>query len=176
MPGKSCFHLLWLSLPLATLWLLPSVTYVSLQVSLPNLANTPFQARMIQEIARQGFLPFSDFVSSTKPFNAPMGALIVHFIPSFLVITIPSGHIYSLILDIEGFPAQFFAIAIASGLIWLRFKRPDLHRPYKAWLSVVCVRIALSAALIVAPFVPRRGLNWRQHLSQVSYAFVGTTV
>ena len=131
---------------------------------------------MIQEIARQGFLPFSDFISSTKPFHAPMGALIVHFIPSFLVITIPSGQIYSLILDIEGFPAQFFSIAIASGLIWLRFNRPDLQRPYRAWLSVVCVRIALAVALIVAPFVPRRGLSWRQHLSQVSYAFVGTTV
>ena len=131
---------------------------------------------MIQEIARQGFLPFSSFVSSTKPFNAPMGALIVHFIPSFLVVTLPTGNIYSLILNIEGFPAQFFAIAIALGLILLRYWRPDLHRPYKAWLSVVAIRIALAFALIVAPFVPGQGTGWREHLSNVSYAFVGTVV
>lgn len=131
---------------------------------------------MIQEIARQGFLPFSSFISSTKPFHAPAGALLVHFIPSFLVLTIPSGNIYSLILDIEGFPAQFFAIATCLGLIWLRYKRPDLRRPYKAWLSVVWLRIAIAVALIVAPFVPRHGLTWREHLSQVSYAFVGTTM
>lgn len=105
-----------------------------------------------------------------------MGAFIIHFIPSFLVIILPSGNIYSLILDIEGFPAQFFAIAISLGLIWLRLKRPDLHRPYKAWLSAVWLRIALSTALIVAPFVPRQQLSWKEHLAQVSYAFVGTTV
>ena len=130
---------------------------------------------MIQEIARSGFLPFSSFISSTKPFNAPAGALLVHFIPSFLVLTVPSGNIYSLILDIEGFPAQFFSIAIALGLIWLRVKRPDLRRPYKAWLSAVWLRIALSTALIIAPFTGR-GLNLRQHLEQVSYAFVGTAM
>lgn len=132
---------------------------------------------MIQEIARRDLLPFGgEIVSSSKPFGAPMGALLVHYIPSLLVITLPAGQIYSFILDVEGFPAQFFALASSFGLIWLRFKRPDLHRPYKAWLPVVGIRIALSISLIAAPFVPRNGLDWRQHLSDVSYAFVGTTV
>lgn len=135
---------------------------------------------MVQEIARQGVLPFPDsisrFISSSKPFQAPMGALITHFIPSFLVICLPAGNIYSFILDVEGFPAQFFALAGSFGLIWLRFKRPDLRRPYKAWLSAVWLRIALSVALVIAPFVPRKTMSWREHLEQVSYAFVGTTM
>jgi hypothetical protein len=102
-----------------------------------------------------------------------MGGLIVHYIPSLLVITIPSGNVYSFILNVEGYPTQFFSLAGSIGLIWLRFKRPDLHRPYKAFLPPVGLRIALSVALLAAPFVPQQGLGWREHLSQVSYALVG---
>ncbi|KAL9096524.1 MAG: hypothetical protein Q9165_001521 [Trypethelium subeluteriae] len=133
-------------------------------------------ARMIQEIARQGFLPFSRIISSSKPFGAPMGALVTHFVPSLLVICIPAGNIYSFILDVEGYPAQFYALAGSFGLIWLRYRRPDLHRPYKAYLSAVWLRIALSVALLIAPFVPRKSVDWKQHLSDVSYAFVGTAI
>ncbi|PMD12919.1 hypothetical protein NA56DRAFT_449774 [Hyaloscypha hepaticicola] len=74
-------------------------------------------ARVVQEIARQGFLPFSQFITSSKPFGAPTGALITHYIPSFLVIIIPAAHIYSFILDVEGYPGQFFSIASSVGLI-----------------------------------------------------------
>ncbi|KAF1808361.1 amino acid transporter [Eremomyces bilateralis CBS 781.70] len=133
-------------------------------------------ARVVQEIARQGFLPFSQFISSSKPFGAPMGALITHYIPSFLVIIIPATNIYSFILDVEGYPGQFFAIAGSVGLIWLRFKMPDLRRPYKAFLPAVGFQIVHSISVIFAPFIPREGLNWRQHLSAVSYAFVGTAI
>ena len=134
------------------------------------------QARVVQEIARQGFLPFSQFISSSKPLGAPMGALITHYIPSFLVISIPAANIYSFILDVEGYPGQFFSIAGSVGLIWLRYKRPDLNRPYKAFLPAVAFQVVHSVAVLFGPFVPREGLNWRQHLSEVSYAFVGTAM
>ncbi|KAK3671635.1 low-affinity methionine permease [Recurvomyces mirabilis] len=133
-------------------------------------------ARMIQEIARQGFLPFQATLASIKPFNAPMGALITHFIPSLLVITIPTGDVYSFILEVEGYPAQFFTLASSFGLLWLRAEMPDLRRPYRAFIPAVWLRIALSFALLAAPFVPRSGSTWRQHLSSVSYAFVGTSI
>jgi hypothetical protein len=105
-----------------------------------------------------------------------MGALITHYIPSFLVISIPAANIYSFILDVEGYPGTFFSIAGSVGLIWLRYRRPDLKRPYKAFLPAVAFQIAHSIAVIFAPFVPREGLNWKQHLSAVSYAFVGTAM
>ncbi|KAL7817120.1 amino acid permease domain-containing protein [Trichoderma gracile] len=112
-------------------------------------------ARLKQEIARQGFLPFSDILASTKPFNSPFGGLIVNFIPSFLVIVLPpTTESYSFILEVEGYPGQVFTLAMGVGLVWLRFKRPDIRRPYKAWLPAVILRILLSIALLAAPFFP----------------------
>ncbi|KAK3377441.1 amino acid permease-domain-containing protein [Podospora didyma] len=120
-------------------------------------------ARLNQEIARQGFLPFGDFLSSSRPFGAPLGGLIVHYIPSVVVISIPAQNIYSFILNVEGYPAQFFVLATSFGLIWLRTERPDLKRPYKAFLPAVWFRILLSLALIVAPFVPHEGESGSDH-------------
>lgn len=131
------------------------------------------QARLTQEIARQGFLPYSHLFSSSKQFNSPLGGPIIHYIPSVLVLTIPAKNVYSFILEVEGYPGQFFALATSFGLILLRKKRPDLERTYKAFLPVVWIRILLSIALIAAPMIPKKGVTWKQHLETISYAFVG---
>ncbi|CAM1503161.1 Fc.00g079370.m01.CDS01 [Cosmosporella sp. VM-42] len=113
------------------------------------------QARIKQEIARQGLLPFADLLSSTKPFNSPLGGFMLNYIPSFLVIVLPpSAGVYSFILEVEGYSGQIFSLAVACGLIYLRFKRPDLQRPFQAWLSAVWVKITLGVALLAAPFFP----------------------
>jgi len=132
------------------------------------------QARLNQEIARQGFLPFSKILSSSRPFNAPMGGLVVHFIPSLLVITLPpSKDIYSFILNVEGYPAQFFSIALSIGVIWLRFKRPDLKRPYKAWIPGIAIKLLLSLTLLASPFFPPSTASNKSRIFQAAYAFVG---
>ncbi|KAG7100639.1 Low-affinity methionine permease like protein [Verticillium longisporum] len=134
------------------------------------------QARLKQEIARQGFLPFSEILSTTRPYNSPIGGLAVHFVPSLLVITLPpSREVYSFILEVEGYPGQFFSLAVASGLVWLRFKRPDLKRPFKVWLPAVMLKICLSLSLLAAPFFPppnRRG----GELFYATYAIVGVSI
>jgi hypothetical protein len=100
----------------------------------------------------------------------------VHYIPSLFVILIPVKDVYSFILDIEGYPTQFFALALSTGILLLRSKRPDLSRPYKASLIAVWLRIALCLALIAAPFVPEKGATWKSHIAKISYAFVGTSM
>ncbi|KAF5010137.1 hypothetical protein FDECE_3683 [Fusarium decemcellulare] len=110
-------------------------------------------ARMKQEIARQGFLPYSELLSSSRPFNSPLGGFFIHYIPSFLVMVLPpSGAIYSFILEIDGYAAQLIGLAAAVGLVKLRFERPDLKRPFKAWIPAVVVKIILGCALLAAPF------------------------
>ncbi|KAI3529388.1 methionine permease [Colletotrichum abscissum] len=133
-------------------------------------------ARTKQEIARQGFLPFSDILSSTKPFNSPLGGLFVHYIPSFLVITLPpSRDVYSFILEVEGYPGQILALAIAVGLLWLRIKRPDIKRPFKAFVPAVILRIGLSIALLAAPFFPP-DTKPPNGLFYATYAIIGVSI
>lgn len=80
---------------------------------------------------------------------------MINYIPSLLVITLPpSGEVYSFILEVEGYPAQMINFAVGIGLIWLRYKRPDLKRPFKAWSIAVALRLAFSLGLLVAPFFP----------------------
>jgi amino acid transporter len=52
-----------------------SLVCASLVLSVIFLTSS--QARVNQEIARQGFLPYGRFLSSSEPFGAPMGGLIV---------------------------------------------------------------------------------------------------
>ncbi|KAF9869893.1 methionine permease [Colletotrichum karsti] len=134
------------------------------------------QARVKQEIARQGFLPFSKTLSSTRPFNSPLGGLLVHYIPSFLVIVLPpTSEVYSFILEVEGYPGQFVALAVGTGLLWLRFKQPDLKRPFKAWLPAVVLRICLSFSLLAAPFFPPN-TKPTSGLFYATYAIVGVSI
>jgi len=100
--------------------------------------------------------------------------MLVTFIPTFLVIALPpSGDIYNFILDIEGYPGQFAALAGSFGLLWLRYKRSDLRRPFKAWLPAVWLRIAICLALIVAPFFPPKDGQSDVGFFYATYAIVG---
>ncbi|OAG09750.1 methionine permease [Paraphaeosphaeria sporulosa] len=155
-------------------------TVLPLAVALSGAGNvmvvTFALARLNQEIARQGFLPFSNILASTEPFNAPMGALIVHYIPSLLVIALPpSNEVYSFILEVEGYPGTIFALALSIGLLYLRQKRPDLKRPFRAWKIAPVFRIILSLALLAAPFFPPKekptGGIW-----YATYAVVGVSI
>jgi hypothetical protein len=107
-----------------------------------------------------------------------MGGFIVHYIPSLLVIVLPpSSDVYSFILEVEGYPGQVFALALSTGLLWLRYKRPDLKRPFKAWIGAVVLRVALSLALLAAPFFPpREKLGGQGELWYATYAVVGISM
>ncbi|KAH8816983.1 amino acid/polyamine transporter I [Xylogone sp. PMI_703] len=131
-------------------------------------------ARVNQEVARQGFLPWANILSSSRPFNTPLGGLIVHYIPSLLVIALPPpGDVYAFILDVEGYPGQFASLAISFGLLLLRRRRPDLKRPFRAWVPAVWLRILVSVALIGAPFVRPRDGKGDVSFFYATYAIVG---
>ncbi|KAJ0413458.1 amino acid permease-domain-containing protein [Aspergillus carlsbadensis] len=134
-------------------------------------------ARVNQEIARQGFLPWGDILSSSRPFGTPLWGLIVHYIPSLLVITLPpQGDVYNFILDVEGYPGTIFGLAVTGGLLLLRYREPNLFRPFKAWLPAVWLRILVSLALVVAPFVPPPNYRGDVEFFYATYAVVGGAV
>lgn len=128
-------------------------------------------------MARKGFLPFPELFASNAPFGSPFGGLVVHYIPSLLVIVLPpASSVYSFIADIEGYAGQFFALAIAIGLIVLRYREPDMYRPFRAWLPAVWLRIVLASFLILAPWFPPRGGASDVEYFYATYALVGLAV
>lgn len=133
-------------------------------------------ARLNQEIARTGLIPLSRLLSSTKSFGSPMGGLVLHYIPSVLVLTVPSGDVYSFILEVEGYAGQVITLALAVGLLWLRIKRADLYRPYKAFIPGVGVQMAVAVALLLPPFFPSEKQREKGWFGGAAYAVVGIAV
>ncbi|EPS35754.1 hypothetical protein H072_10698 [Dactylellina haptotyla CBS 200.50] len=115
-------------------------------------------SRLDQEVARQGVIPFSKFFASSRPFNAPLSALSLTYVPAvFIIIATPPADIYAFILDVQSYAQQFFALAIVVGLVLLRRTQPNLQRPYKAPWVAVAVRMITCFALIMAPFIKPKG-------------------
>jgi hypothetical protein len=89
-----------------------------------------------------------------------------------VIVLPPSNSIYSFILELEGYPGQVMSFAIAFGLIWLRFKRPELKRPFKAWLPGAYLKLGMSLALLAAPFFPPPEKP-KNGLFYATYAIIG---
>lgn len=104
--------------------------------ALGNVITVTFAAaRVNQELAKEGIpLPLGNkFWASNWPTGkSPLPGLIVHLIPSVIVILGPPMSVaYPFILDVEGYPMQIINFFIVIGLFYLRWKKPDLDRPFK---------------------------------------------
>ena len=57
------------------------------------------QGRLVQELGREGILPFSRFWASNRPFNAPLAGLFEHWlITAITVLAPPAGDAYNFVL------------------------------------------------------------------------------
>ena len=57
------------------------------------------QGRLVQELGREGVLPFSRFWASSKPFNAPLAGLFEHWLVTVITILAPPpGDAYNFVL------------------------------------------------------------------------------
>lgn len=64
-------------------------------------------ARVNQEFAKEGILPFSKFWASNKPFNAPAASLFLHWIVTVIVlIAPPAGEAYEFIVEYVFAPSE----------------------------------------------------------------------
>ncbi|KKA27989.1 hypothetical protein TD95_003291 [Thielaviopsis punctulata] len=133
--------------------LLPLVIAVSAGGNVMVVAYS--MGRLKQEIARQGLLPYANVFASSAPFRSPLGAFIIHWVTSVLVIVSPpSEKAFKFVLEVEGYPAQIFALITAVSLLKLRHDRPSQRRPFKAWLPTVYLRGFANLLLLSPPFFP----------------------
>ncbi|KAJ3555603.1 hypothetical protein NM688_g2483 [Phlebia brevispora] len=154
--------------------------------ALGNVITITFAASRVnqgelKELAKEGIpLPFgSRFWASNWPTGkSPLPGLIVHLIPSVIVILAPPPSVaYPFILDVEGYPQQIINFFIVAGLFWLRWKKPHLHRPFKVWWPLVVFFLAASVFLLVAPFLrPANGVGDTPPLPYYLYCLVGIAI
>lgn len=135
------------------------------------------QARVNQELAKEGVVPFSKFWASAWPFGSPSAGLLLHFIPSFIIIVaIPFGDAYSFILDVEGYPGSVINLFVVCGFFYLRYAAPDIPRPYRCWWPVAVFYLAAQCFLLVAPFLRPPGGKGDTSLPYWLYPVVGIAI
>ncbi|KAL2840933.1 amino acid/polyamine transporter I [Aspergillus pseudodeflectus] len=143
-----------------------------------NVMTVTFaQARVNQELAKEGVIPFPTFWASSWPFGSPSAGLLLHFIPSLIVIVaIPFGDAYNFILDLEGYPGSIINFLVVAGLFYLRWSEPHLHRPFGVWWPVAVFFMAGQAFQVVAPFIRPPGGKGDTSLPYWLYPVVGIVV
>ncbi|CAK9436919.1 uncharacterized protein LODBEIA_P14360 [Lodderomyces beijingensis] len=117
------------------------------------------QGRIIQQLGREGSLPFSRFFATSKPFGTPFVGLMQHWIVCIVTILAPPpGDAYNFIMNLISYPLNVVNTAIAGGLIWIYWKKykglTEWNPPLKASLPVVVFFFLASLYLIVAPYIP----------------------
>lgn len=141
------------------------------------LTITFAQSRVNQELAKEGVIPFPKFWASSWPFGSPSAGLLLHFIPSFIVIVaIPFGDAYNFILDLEGYPNSIINFLVVLGLFILRFTHPDISRPFRVWWPVAAFFMAAQAFQLVAPFLRPPGGKGDTSLPYWLYAVGGIII
>ncbi|KAG2062420.1 hypothetical protein BDR04DRAFT_1123950, partial [Suillus decipiens] len=138
-------------------------------------------SRVNQELAKEGIpLPFGNkFWASNWPTGqSPLPGLIIHLIPSIIVIIAPPPNIaYPFILDVEGYPQQIINFFIVIGLFYLRWKKPNAVRPFKVWWPLAVFFLAAAVFLLVAPFLrPPGGIGSTPPLPYYLYCLVGIAI
>lgn len=143
-----------------------------------NVMTVTFaQARVNQELAKEGVIPFPRFWASGWPSGAPSAGLLLHWIPSAIVIVaIPFGDAYNFILDVEGYPGSVVNFLVVVGFFWLRYSEPNIPRPFRCWSPVAAFYMVVQAFLMVAPFLRPPGGKGDTSLPYWLYPVVGIVV
>ncbi|KAJ7741342.1 high affinity methionine permease [Mycena metata] len=140
------------------------------------------------ELAKEGVpFPFSNkFWASNWPTGkSPFPGLIVHLIPSIIVIIAPPPSVvYPFILDVEGYPQQIINMFIVFGLFWLRYREPNAVRPSSnhahmttVWWPFAVFFLAAALFLVIAPFLrPANKVGDTPPLPYYLYCLVGIAV
>jgi amino acid transporter len=80
------------------------------------------------------------------------------------------------ILDVEGYPLSIINLFVVIGLFILRYRSPNLHRPFKTWIIVPIFFLIAQSFLLVAPFIRPPGGKGDTSLPYWLYPIVGIAV
>ncbi|KAM5356675.1 hypothetical protein ACJ41O_003321 [Fusarium nematophilum] len=138
------------------------------------------QGRLVQELGREGILPFSRLWASNRPFNAPLAGLFEHWVICVIVILAPPpGDAYNFILNLISYPLAIVNAFVGAGLVHLYLNRSKFNwnPPIKATLPVALFFTLSNIYLVIAPFVPPEdGQNQYESLPYYIHCVVGIAI
>ncbi|KAF7311116.1 High affinity methionine permease [Mycena chlorophos] len=127
--------------------------------TLGNLLAGQFtQGRVIQELGREGIVPYSAFFASNKPCNAPLAGLLTQYLVSCaFVLGPPPGDAYLFMISTSSYSLALINTLVSFGLILLhtpKFKEYAWAPPFVAPRAVAVFFFLSNVFLLVVPLVP----------------------
>ncbi|EDR06686.1 APC amino acid permease [Laccaria bicolor S238N-H82] len=127
--------------------------------TLGNLLSGQFsQGRVIQELGREGILPYSSIFASNKPFGAPFSGLLMQYLVSCtFLLAVPPGDVYLFLISLSSYSASLVNALVAFGLLLLytnSYRSWDWNPPFRAPKLLVMVFFISNIFLIAVPFIP----------------------
>ncbi|KAJ7362272.1 APC amino acid permease [Mycena albidolilacea] len=127
--------------------------------TLGNLLAGQFtQGRVIQELGREGILPYSAFFASNKPFGAPLAGLLTQYLVSCaFVLGPPPGDAYLFMISTSSYSLALINTLVSLGLLLLHtpaYKAFGWAPPFRAPRVVTVLFFLSNVFLIVVPLVP----------------------
>ncbi|OCL05471.1 APA family basic amino acid/polyamine antiporter [Glonium stellatum] len=135
------------------------------------------QGRLVQELGREGILPYSSFWASNRPFNAPLAGLWEHWLVSVIIMLAPPpGDAYNFILNVISYPLAIVNVFVAAGLLYLYLPNSKIKwsPPFRASWPVALLFLLSNVYLVIAPFIPpKAGQNVYKSLPYYLHCAVG---
>eukprot|EP00111_Clytia_hemisphaerica_P021985 TCONS_00064646-protein len=129
-------------------WIMPVLVAASSFGAANGCAFTG--GRLIFASARNKHMP-EILAMLHKERNSPIPALIFSYIIALIMILPESSNFGTLITYFNFVAWVTYGVTFGS-LLWLRYKRPDLKRPYKVFIGIPVVMVFCSLYLVIAPF------------------------
>ncbi|KAF5336486.1 hypothetical protein D9611_006685 [Ephemerocybe angulata] len=127
--------------------------------TLGNLLAGQFsQGRVIQELGREGVVPFAPFFASNKPFGAPFPGLLTQYLVSctFLLL-VPPGDAYLFLISLSSYCLTIINSLVSLGLLLLytqTFRSWDWKPPFRAPKALIVAFCISNVFLLIVPFIP----------------------
>ncbi|KAF8970051.1 APC amino acid permease [Flammula alnicola] len=127
--------------------------------TLGNLLAGQFsQGRVIQELGREGILPYSSIFASNKPFNAPLAGLFTQYLVSCtFLFAVPPGDAYLFLISLSSYSLSLVNTAVSLGLLLLytrSYRVWDWNPPFHAPKAIVLLFFLSNVFLVLVPFFP----------------------
>ncbi|GLB39007.1 putative amino acid permease [Lyophyllum shimeji] len=154
---------------------------VALSVLGNLLAGQFAQGRVIQELGREGILPYPSFFASNKPFNAPLTGLFTQYIVSCaFMLAPPPGDAYLFMISLSSYSLAIINTLVAFGLLLLYtspYREWGWNPPFRSPKPVIILFCLTNAFLLVVPLIPpKRGSRTYEHLPYWLHVFVAYLV